>query len=145
LSVGDRLKPTTSISKTYSIQDGKVYLGSPPPRESKAVGPKHGDSSFGVVWVNDIGRSAMASAQPATFPAGSIIVREKLAKADDTQPELLAVMIKQSAGFSRATNDWEYLVIDGAMKKVRERHTKGACHDCHTQQKDRDFVFPVQK
>ena len=96
-----------------------------------------------MVWVNDIGRPAMASEQATRFPVGSIIVREKLAQQDDVKPEVLAVMIKRPDGFSPSRGNWEYLVIDGAMTKVRERQKTGSCHDCHSQQKDRDFVFPI--
>ena len=52
-------------------------------------------------------------------------------------------MIKHPKGFSRASGDWEYLVVDGGLTKVRERQKKGSCNGCHVQQKDRDFVFPV--
>ena len=53
------------------------------------------------------------------FPAGSMIVREKLLKAEDTTPELVTVMLKREKGFSRKTSDWEYFVIDGALSKVK--------------------------
>ena len=96
-----------------------------------------------MVYVNDIARDAMSSQQPAKFPAGSIIVREKLAKKDDTQPQLLAVMVKRDQGFYPKGGDWEYLVVDGGMTKVRDRQKKGACSDCHAAQKARDFVFAL--
>lgn len=86
----------------------------------------------------------MASETPVTFPEGSIIVREKFANADDAKPELMAVMIKRSRGFSRVSGDWEYLIVDGALTRVRERQKKGTCNGCHSQQKDRDFVFPMR-
>lgn len=96
-----------------------------------------------MVWVNPIGRAAMASEKPAKFPVGSVIVREKFAKRDDAQPQLLAVMVKRSAGFNPKRGDWEYLIVDGGLTKIRERQTKGSCSACHAQQKDRDFVFPL--
>lgn len=74
---------------------------------------------------------------------GSIIVREKLARADDQRPQLLAVMIKRTSGFSPRGGDWEYLILDGALTKVRERRKQGPCLECHESQRSRDFVFSV--
>ena len=98
--------------------------------------------SFGVVYVNDVGRAAMASEGALKFPVGSIIVREKLASADDTKPQLLAVMYKREHGFNPQANDWEFLVVNGALTKIRAREKKGSCLTCHAAQSERDFVFP---
>ena len=101
-----------------------------------------GSNTFGVVYLNSLAREAM-NAQPAIqFPRGSIIVREKLAKADDVQPELLTVMIKRASGFNPKANDWEFLMINGAVTKIRERQKNGECLNCHVSQKQSDFVFP---
>lgn len=103
-----------------------------------------GDKSFGVVYVNSIARETMSAEPPSEFPRGSIIVREKLAATDNTKPQLLAVMIKRARGFNAAANDWEFLVVDGAMTKIRMRQKKGSCLNCHVSQKARDFVYPEQ-
>lgn len=100
-------------------------------------------NSYGVIYVNNLARETMLSAKPSTFPTGSIIVREKLAKIDDQQPQLVAVMVKRPSGFSPKNGDWEYLVVDGALKKIRERQKQGVCLDCHESQRSRDFVFSV--
>lgn len=101
-------------------------------------------NSFGVVYVNSLAREAVVAEPPIQFPRGSIIVREKLVKADDTQPQLLAVMIKRARGFNPAANDWEFLLVDGAMTKIGERRKKGSCLGCHKSQKARDFVYPSE-
>ena len=85
----------------------------------------------------------MSSEKGAKFPEGSIIVREKLARADDAQPELIAVMYKRARGFSPASGDWEFLTVDGAMTKIQLRQKKGGCLDCHASQRDKDFVFQI--
>ena len=85
----------------------------------------------------------MLSATPSTFPTGSIVVREKLARIGDPQPRLVAAMVKRASGFSPKWGDWEYLIMDGAVTKIRERQKKGACLDCHESQRARDFVFGV--
>ena len=102
-----------------------------------------GSNSFGVVYVNSLAREAVSAEPAIQFPRGSIIVREKLAKADDAQPQLLTVMIKRPRGFNPKANDWEFLAIDGGMTKILERQKKGNCLQCHASQKQRDFVYPT--
>lgn len=113
--------------------------------ESRSVKPKKdeathegGGKSFGVVYVNSLAREFFNAAQ---FPPGAIIVREKLAKVADAQPQLLAVMIKRVRGFNPKANDWEFLMLDGAQEKILERQKEGSCLDCHASQKQRDFVY----
>lgn len=98
-------------------------------------------NSFGVVYVNNLARYAIRAEAPVQFPRGSIIVREKLGKADDAQPQLLTVMIKRARGFNPKGNDWEFLAVDGDMTKILERQKKGSCLDCHASQRQRDFVY----
>jgi Cytochrome P460 len=122
-----------------------IFSGShPAPAAKNEDNQSHNEkeNSFGVVYANSLAREA-ASAEPSIpFPRGSIIVREKLKNADDTQPQLLAVMIKRARGFNPAANDWEFLVVDGAVSKIRERQKRGSCLDCHASQASRDYVYP---
>jgi Cytochrome P460 len=125
------------------LRGGVVYADPPePPRGPKGA---HANAlpSFGVVYANDAARGALQSDGRARFPVGSIIVREKLWKPDDAQPSLLSVMVKRAAGFNRKAGDWEFLVIDGEMTKVRERQKGGSGLECHASQRDRDFVYPL--
>ena len=114
----------------------------PAPRKSEPTHESDG-KSFGVVYVNSLARSALNAEPPVNFARGSIIVRERLAAADDFQPQLLTVMIKRARGFNPRANDWEFLVIDGTMSKILERQKKGSCLDCHASQQQRDFVYPA--
>jgi hypothetical protein len=62
------------------MPDSIVFPGRRPaaaPRKEQAT-HEGGDNSFGVVYANDLARSAVNSEPPIRFPAGSIIVREKL-------------------------------------------------------------------
>ena len=134
---------TTSSGTTRIYPDGLVFPRgeeSSPRRESKAH-----DTSFGVVYANDLAREALANEGRTKFPSGSVIVREKLPSAEATQPELVAVMIKRAPGFNPTGGDWEFLTADGMLTKVREQQKKGSCLNCHSSQADRDFVFPLTK
>jgi hypothetical protein len=110
------------------------------PKKDKATHEYSGDS-FGVVYVNSLAREFVNAAPYVQFPLGAIIVREKLAKADDARPQLLAVMIKRTRGFNPSGNDWEFLMLNGATNKILERQKEGSCLDCHASQKQRDFVY----
>ena len=95
--------------------------------------------TYGVVYANDSARAALAGR--TKFPAGSIIVREKLSAPDAATPQLLAVMFKRAPGFNPKGGDWEFLTVDGSLKKITARQKKGSCLDCHSRQSGRDFVF----
>lgn len=85
----------------------------------------------------------MSSKTPAKFPAGPVIVGEKLSEPGDARPALLAVMVKRAPGFNPAGGDWEFLTVDGAAKKIQERQKHGSRLNCHATRRETDFVFPV--
>ena len=100
-------------------------------------------ASFGVVYANEPAQKVIASGNKWAFPVGSIIVREKLIKEDDKEPQVLVVMIKRERGFNPPGGDWLFLTADGAMTKISERQTKGSCLTCHKAERKHDFVFPL--
>src|SRR6266851_6104249 len=119
-SVGDASRNTTittSAGITRIRLDQPVVTPKPTPKTMKDS--LHDSSAvFGVVYANDLARVPISSASKSRFPVGSIIVREKLLKADDKEPELLAVMIKRERGYNPAGGDWSFLTVDGAMTRV---------------------------
>lgn len=140
--VGDVPVIISSQGTTRILLQGSIYYEPLPVRRRKKDTHEDAARTFGVVYVNDVGRAAMLSEKPAKFPAGSIIVREKLAQAADAQPQLLAVMFKRERGFNPKANDWEFLIADGAGTKIQARQKKGSCLQCHAAERARDFVFP---
>lgn len=83
----------------------------------------------------------MLGDRAATFPRGTMIVKEKLASKTSTSPELLTVMIKREAGYDKSHGDWEYAVFDGTGSKLAQRGKLENCRNCHTKQVKTDFVF----
>lgn len=67
-------------------------------------------------------------------------MREKL-ETEAGSPKLLTAMIKRTKGFNPAANDWEFLVISGDAKKIKQREKTGACQSCHESVSAKDFVF----
>lgn len=98
---------------------------------------------FGVTYMNDPARAALRETKPA-YPPGAIFVRERRLFPYPSGLEVLTVMVKREPGFNPAADDWEFLVVDDGMTKIREREKTGSCQQCHASQKDRDFVFPPQ-
>ena|SRR5260370_423128 len=98
-------------------------------------------STFGVAFVNDIARASLLSAEPARFPAGSMLVRERRLTPTAPSPDVLVVMIKRGKGFNPKANDWEFLTVSGDLKKIEKREKEGKCQQCHASEAGNDFVF----
>jgi hypothetical protein len=101
---------------------------------------ERGGLSFAKVFANDLAAREIYRLNP-NFPAGSIIVREKLLSETDAAPEIVAIMVKREKGFSKKTGDWEFFILDGTDLKLQKRETKGDCAKCHAQAEKTDWVF----
>lgn len=99
-----------------------------------------GVKTFGRVYANDAALSEIYKNKPV-FPAGSMIVREKLLNEKDEVPELVTVMLKHEKGFSSKTNDWEYFVLDSNLSKIMKSEKAGECSKCHAGASETDMVF----
>jgi Cytochrome P460 len=124
-------KPVAALCAVWTSRAGVVVNGESNP---------HRDKYF-TVYVNDTGRQAMLGQKNPKFPEGSVIVKEKLAAPDSTEPELLTVMIKQKKGFNRESGDWEYMVVDGTGTKIEGRGNLQNCHTCHIANQKTDYIF----
>jgi hypothetical protein len=141
-----RVKTSRGTTTIYNEGEMVPRGGRPAPAPAKREATHLPNGvSYGVVYANDRARAAFDAVEPTTFPVGSVIVREKLAKPDDQSPEMLAVMVKRAPGFNPRAGDWEFLLVDGSASKVIERQKKGSCLDCHVSQRERDFVYPLVK
>src|SRR5262249_273631 len=127
-----RMDPTAAILCSYP-----THYVSPDP---------HTDH-FVTVYVNDLGREAMMLQGAKAFPAGSIIVKEKLSEQIPTKglPELLTVMIKRPKGYNPTVGDWEFLLVSGDVKHIAERGRLETCQNCHLTQAKQDYVYRTYK
>jgi hypothetical protein len=138
-------KWTRANQQTVQMEAAVAALCAPaaPVKANPGVKPNpspHKDK-FINVYVNSIGQHALTLERSPRYPQGSIIVKEKLASADSTTPELLTVMIKRERGYNPASNDWEFLVVSGDTKTVLERGKLENCTACHASQRGSDFIF----
>ena len=110
---------------------GAAVLSPPNPHQDKYI----------TVYVNDTGKNAMMEQAKPKFPAGSVIVKEKLPDKSSQSPELLTVMIKKEKGFNPQSGDWEYMVVDGKGESISARGKLQNCQGCHLGNPNTDYIF----
>jgi hypothetical protein len=94
-----------------------------------------------TVFVNRIGRARLVEGGAGSFPEGTIIVKEAHAGDDPESSLMMTAMVKREAGYARESGDWEYFLLTGGAKQVRERGSIPSCVGCHTTQSKNDFVY----
>lgn len=99
----------------------------------------HNDK-FINVYVNNIGKDEMMTKKTPGFPAGTVIVKEKLTTAESKEPELLTVMIKREKDYNPKVGDWEFLTFNGAGTETTARGKLENCQTCHLAEKRTDYV-----
>jgi hypothetical protein len=114
----------------------------PAPIEKKSPQNPHERTTetFGVVYANDLAEKEIQNTEPR-FPVGSIIVREKHLNENLEKPELVIAMIKRRKGFSKSTDNWEFLTLNSDASQLIKRETKSDCAKCHIQARQTDWVF----
>jgi hypothetical protein len=91
---------------------------------------------------------AMDGYKTGRFPDGAVIVFDLIATTDmaampkDGPRKLVDVMVKDSVKYA-ATGGWgfEEFLGDSQTNRVLNEQSQQACFACHTQWKDRDYVF----
>jgi hypothetical protein len=112
----------------------------PSPEQRRLEGENPHRDKYVTVYVNDAGRRAMLEEMRPRFPAGTLIVKEKLPARDAEEPELLTAMLKHESGYDPEGGDWEYFVLDGRGREVRARGRLESCRACHQAYPHTDFV-----
>lgn len=95
-------------------------------------------ASYARVFVNDAAEPYMKH-ESLRFPAGSLIVREKLVKPHDADPDVISLMLKHDRGFNPLTNDWEFLLV--SESKIERGTATTSCAVCHASVRRQDFLF----
>jgi hypothetical protein len=109
----------------------------------KPVVTPHADK-FMRVYVNDVGLPAMMEAKSPQFPAGTIIVKEKLPNKTSNTPEFFTVMVKRETGYDLGNGDWQYLIMESDMAKLEKPSEVENCQACHANwAKASDFVSRI--
>ena len=109
------------------------------------------DPFWGIhhVDVNDRGLRAIKKEGRRKFPDGTVVaivfyehksVDGNTAYVEGTK-RLVAFMVKDSSKY-RETNGWGYYAYDSKGKSLVKDMARD-CHSCHSQVRERDFVFSV--
>ena len=83
------------------------------------------------VYVNDVGKDAMLKARNPKFPAGTIVIKEKLSEKQSQSPEFYTIMLKREAGYSPRGGDWQYLIMDSTKARIENPANVESCQSCH--------------
>jgi hypothetical protein len=117
--------------------------------KSMVIAPGHPlYEAFGGIHHLYANKPAMTGYRSGRFPDGSVIVFDLLAAghADNAVTEgerkVVGVMRKDAARYA-ATGGWGFEGFKGGRRNERVvgANAATACYQCHTAQKDRDFVF----
>jgi Cytochrome P460 len=116
--------------------------------KSMVINPGHPlYEAFGGIHHLYANKQAMDGYRSGRFPDGAVIVFDLLAvnaegnAVQETERKVVGVMVKQANQY-RTTGGWGF---EGFKGDTRERvvgdKAASACYQCHTAQKDKDFVF----
>jgi hypothetical protein len=117
--------------------------------KSAYVGPGPGHDRFGGLHHIYANEKALQGYRDGKFPDGAVIVFDLFeveTKANNLlegKRRYIDVMHKDSARFS-STGGWGYAEFKGASRTERTIGPHNAakeCHECHTKQAGRDYVF----
>ena len=99
-------------------------------------------ASFITVYVNKTGRDAMFAKDVQRFPAGSIIVKEKISTPfEGSKPLLYTIMRKREPGYNPEVGDWEFSVVGPNGTELQATGKLENCESCHKNKSNSDFVF----
>ncbi|MEQ1773022.1 MAG: cytochrome P460 family protein [Burkholderiales bacterium] len=108
--------------------------------------------SFGGIHHLYANKAAVEGYKKGKFPDGAVIVFDLLdAKSADNavtegERKVVGVMHKDAKKY-KDTGGWGYegFAKDSATERAVGKNAATACHQCHTQQKDKDFVFSTPR
>jgi len=124
----------------FEMHDTTIEFCRPP--EQVALNPHepaHPKTAFCHVYVNALAKDTMISGK-GVYPEGSIVIKSKLAAADDQTPELFTVMQKMADGYDTEHGNWKYAVVDGATYRQVAAGRIDSCIECHVQYEEMDYI-----
>ena len=120
--------------------------------KSMIINPGHAlYESFGGIHHLYANKRAMEGYKKGKFPDGSVIVFDLLdAKSADNavtegERKVVGVMHKDAKKYG-ATGGWGFEGFKGnTRERAVEKSAATACYQCHTAQKDKDFIFSARR
>lgn len=90
-----------------------------------------------LTFANRPAKAALTDERVTVFPHGAVLIKEKLRRPDDRQPEGVGVMVKHADGTFAASGGWEFLYYPSGGAKPNVQ----GCVDCHRIGGEKDYVF----
>lgn len=106
--------------------------------ESKTYGLHTG--RYIRVFANPVALQSLRHGDRGAFPAGAVVVKEKLVRPDDRAAEAVAFMIKHQAGEFTESGGWEFRYYP-----MFSEASYASCVECHRDGGARDYVFSRPK
>jgi hypothetical protein len=91
------------------------------------------------IYVTEAGFASLVDPK-SVFPVGTIVLKQKFASVEATEPELYTGMLKREKGYNPKAGDWEFFTLNGTATAVTARGRIDSCMDCHQQYAKTDFV-----
>lgn len=127
------------VTKTPVKMDvAASFLCAAPSPARKPPGTPHSDY-YCHVFVDEAGRPMMESGK-GTYPAGTLIVKQKFADVKGKSVELYTLMRKMEPGYDAEHGDWEYSIVNRQATQVLARGRLESCIECHKAYKAADYV-----
>ncbi len=101
--------------------------------------PSHPEVAFCNVYVNELAKDPMISGK-GRYPEGSLVIKSKLASAEDKKPLLYTVMQKMAPGYDDNRGNWKYVVVDGTTFRQIAAGRIDSCITCHEGYADTDYI-----
>jgi len=128
----------------------RVYQGWTRANTAPYLSRRHGNHYLNN-YVNDIGRAAYLRYGPAgRLPVGTVIAKDSftVTKFHEIVLGPLVIMEKMPAGYSPASGDWKFTMIDADGGLFGESDGKGAervrfCLGCHYAAEAQDYLYFV--
>ena len=103
--------------------------------EQKARYGPHTNAAI-IVYMNDLAANAFGQRSPI-FPAGSVIVKEKIGTGDEIYG--VGGMVKRNKGYDMDNGNWEYFYFETAADIESGKLTN--CIQCHQDVAVKDYIF----
>lgn len=144
------LQATRHLEGFSKVNDEPQFMAPPVAQAcAQASGPGMGAGSdphigkYINVFVNAKGIQEMTQKKKPAFPAGTMILKEKMGSFRDSSnvapAELFTIMIKREKGYNPSCGDWEFATVDVKSAEVK-RGKITSCMGCHVNYTRSDFI-----
>lgn len=136
----------SQLVRIYVNRNPEIYLHN----HQEFLATYLSDDVYGDDFADEEEENVEFDFQP--YPVGTIFIKENFfadRAGGPGRPSNLTIMIKHRREFDPGSNGWEFIQLEPSGKVLlrgsnKDARARGACVQCHSHMKDRDFVFSTQ-